>query len=88
VTLNGDAQLTLLRLMAGLQRAGDLRQHLIGQLQQDLPLRRKAQRLTLTHKQTEAKALFQIAELVRKGGLRLVQRGCCRRERTAVPQRL
>jgi len=42
VTLNGDAQFTLLRLMAGLQRAGDLRQHLIGQLQQDLPLRRKA----------------------------------------------
>jgi len=88
VTLNGDAQFTLLRLMAGLQRAGDLRQHLIGQLQQDLPLRRKAQRLTLTHKQTEAKALFQIAELVRKGGLRLVQRGRRRRERTAVPQRL
>jgi hypothetical protein len=37
------------------------------------PLRRKAQRLALTHKQTEAKALFQIAELVRQGGLGLVQ---------------
>jgi len=32
--------------------------------------------------------LFQIAELVGKGGLRLVQRGRRRRERTAVPQRL
>jgi len=42
VTLDGDAQSGLLRLMAGLQRAGDLRQHLIRQLQQDLTLRRKA----------------------------------------------
>jgi len=32
VTLDGDAQPGLLRLMTGLQRAGDLRQHLIGQL--------------------------------------------------------
>jgi len=88
VTLNGDTQSGLLRLMAGLQCAGDLRQHLIGQLQQDLPLRCKAQRLALTHEQTEAKALFQIAELVRKGGLRLVQRGRRRRKRTAISQRL
>jgi len=41
VALNSDTQFALLRLMAGLQRAGDLRQHLIGQLQQDFPLRRK-----------------------------------------------
>jgi hypothetical protein len=55
---------------------GDLRQHLVGQLQQDFPLRRKAQRLALTHKETKAKALFQIAELVRQGGLGLVQGRC------------
>jgi len=42
VALNGDAQPGLLWLMAGLQRAGDLRQHLIRQLQQDLTLRREA----------------------------------------------
>jgi len=78
----------LLRLVAGLQRAGDLRQYLIGQLQQDLALRRKAQRLALTHKKSKAEALFQIAELVRKGRLGLVQRGRGRRKRTAVPQRL
>jgi len=88
VAFNGDAKRGLLRLVAGLQRAGDLRQHLIGQLQQDLALRRKAQGLTLAHKKTKAEALFQIAELVRKGGLRLVQRGRSGRERTAVPQRL
>jgi hypothetical protein len=40
------------------------------------PLRREAQRLTFTYKQAEAKALFQIAELVRQGGLGLMQ--CCR----------
>ena len=37
------------------------------------PLRSKTQRLALTHKETKAKALFQIAELVRQGGLGLVQ---------------
>jgi len=42
VALNGDAQPGLLGLMAGLQRAGDLRQHLIRQLQQHLSLRREA----------------------------------------------
>jgi len=49
-----------------------LRQHLVGQLQQNLALWRKAQRLALTYKQPEAKALFQIAELVRQGGLGLM----------------
>jgi len=88
VTLNGDAQGGLLRLVAGLQRAGNLRQHLVRQLKQNFALRRKAQRLALAHKKTEAEALFQIAELVRKGRLSLVQRGRCRRKRTAVPQRL
>jgi len=88
MALNGDAQFGLLRLIARLQRAGNLRQHLIRQLQQNFALRRKAQRLTLTHEQTKAKALFQIAELVRKGRLGLVQRGRRRRERAAVPQRL
>jgi len=88
VTLNGDTQRGLLRLIAGLQCAGNLWQHLVGKLQQNFTLRRKAQRLALTHKKTKAEALFQIAELVRKGGLRLVQRGRRRRERTAGPQRL
>jgi len=88
VTLNGDAQGGLLRLVAGLQRAGNLRQHLVRQLKQNFALRRKAQRLALTHKKTKAEALFQIAELVRKGRLSLVQRGRCRRKRTAIPQRL
>jgi len=64
MTLNRDAQFCLLRLVAGLQCTGNLRQHLIRQLQQNLTLRSKAQRLTLTHKKTEAEALFQIAELV------------------------
>jgi len=73
MTLNGDAQPGLLRLVTVLQGAGDLRQHLVCQLQQNLPLRGEAQRLTFTHKQTEAKALFQIAELVGQGGLGLVQ---------------
>jgi len=41
-----------------------LRQYLIRQLQKDLALRRKAQRLAFTYEQPEAKALFQIAELV------------------------
>jgi hypothetical protein len=87
VAFNRDAQPGLLRFVAGLQRATDLRQHLIGQLQ-DFSLRRKAQRLAFTHKKSKAKALFQIAELVRKSGLGLMQRrrgGC---QRTAVPQRL
>jgi len=88
VTLNSDTQFSLLRLVAGLEGAGDLRQDLISQLKQDLPLRRKAQGLTFTHKKTKAKALFQIAELVRKGRLGLMQRGRRRRQRTAVPQRL
>jgi len=88
MTFNCDAQPCLLRLIAGLQGAGDLRQHLIRQLQQNLALRRKAQRLALTHEQTKAKALFQIAELVGQGGLCLMQRGRSRCERTAVPQRL
>jgi hypothetical protein len=64
VTLNGDAQFRLLRFIARLQRGGDLRQYLVGKLEQNFTLRRKAQRLTLTHEQTKAKALFQIAELV------------------------
>jgi hypothetical protein len=68
-----------------LQGAADLRQHLIGQLQQDLPCGVK-QRLTFTHKQTEAEALFQIAELVRQGGLGLVQAAAP--ASAAIPQRL
>jgi len=88
VALNGDTQLGLLRFVTRLQRAGDLRQYLIRQLKKNFTLRRKTQGLALTHKKTEAEALFQIAELVRKGGLGLVQRGRSRRERTAVPQRL
>jgi len=88
VALNGDPQFGLLRLVTRLQRAGDLRQYLIRQLKKNFTLRRKAQRLALTHKKTKSEALFQIAELVRKGGLGLVQRGRRRRERTAVPQRL
>jgi len=81
VTLNGNAQRRLLRLITRLQRAANLRQDLIRQLQQDFTLRRKAQRLTLTHKKPKAKALFQIAELVGKRGLRLMQRcrGGCQR---------
>jgi len=84
MALNSDAQRGLLRLIAGLQRAANLRQHLIRQLQQNFTLRRKAQRLAFPHKQTKAKALFQIAELVGKRGLRLMQR--CRRcrQRPAV----
>jgi len=88
MALNGNTQFGLLRLVTGLQRAGDLRQYLICQLQQNFTLRRKAQRLALTHKKTKAEALFQIAELVRKGRLGLVQRGRRCRKRTAVPQRL
>ncbi|KML19624.1 hypothetical protein VL10_23075 [Leclercia adecarboxylata] len=88
MALNGDTQRGLLRFVTRLECAGDLRQDLIRQLQQDLALGRKAQRLALAHKKTEAEALFQIAELVRKGGLGLVQRGRRRRERAAVPQRL
>jgi len=49
MTLNRDAQTGLLRLIARLQRAAYLRQHLGCQLQQDLALRREAQRLALTH---------------------------------------
>jgi len=60
-----------------LQRAANLRQHLVRQLQQDLALRRKAQRLAFTYEETEAKALFKIAELVGEGGLRLMQRSRC-----------
>jgi len=85
VAFDGDAQAGLLRLIAGLQRAADLRQHLIGELQQDLALRREAQRLAFAHEQPEAKALFQIAELVRERGLGLVQHGRRRRQRPAVP---
>ncbi|AKL06981.1 hypothetical protein AB184_17735 [Klebsiella oxytoca] len=88
MAFDGDTQTSLLRLIAILQGAADLRQHLVGQLEQDFTLRRKAQRLTFTHKQTEAKALFQIAELVGQGGLSLVQGRCRACQRTAVPQRL
>jgi len=49
MTLNRDAQTGLLRFIARLQRAAYLRQHLGCQLQQDLALRREAQRLALTH---------------------------------------
>jgi len=86
VALNGDAQPRLLRFVAGLYRPADLRQHLFRQLKQDLPLRRKAQRLTLTHKKPEAEPLFQIAELVRQGRLGLMQRGCRCRQRAAASQ--
>jgi len=88
MTLDSDAQTGLLRLVAVLQRAADLRQNLVCQLEQDLPLWGEAQRLTFTHKQAEAKALFQIAELVRQGGLSLMQscRSAC--QRPAIPQRL
>jgi len=75
----------LLRFATVLKRTVNLRQHLIGQLQQDLALRRKAQRLTFTYKKTKAKALFEIAELMGEGGLRLMQRGRRRRQRSAVP---
>jgi len=50
VAFDGNTQRRLLRLVAVLKRPADLRQHLIRQLQQDLALRRKAQRLTFTHK--------------------------------------
>jgi len=43
--------------------------------------------LTLADKKPKAKALFQIAELVRKRGLRLMQRRGRRRQRSAVSQR-
>jgi len=43
-------------------------------------LRRKAQRLAFTDKKSKAKALFQIAELVREGGLGLMQRRRCGRQ--------
>jgi len=85
MAFDSDAQCGLLRLIAGLQCAANLRQHLACQLQQDLALRGKAQRLALTHKQTEAKALLQIAELVRKRRLRLVQHGRRGGERSATP---
>jgi len=49
VTLDGDTQLGLLRFIALLQRSVDLRQYLRRQLQQDLSLRRKAQRLAFTN---------------------------------------
>jgi len=42
MTLNRDAQFCLLRFVAGLQRTGNLRQHLVCQLQQNLTLRSKA----------------------------------------------
>jgi len=42
VALNGDTQFGLLRFVTRLQRAGDLRQHLIRQLKQNFTLRRKA----------------------------------------------
>jgi len=42
MAFNRDTQVGLLWFIAGLQCATDLRQHLIGQLQQDFPLRRKA----------------------------------------------
>jgi len=50
MTLNGDAQRGLLWFIAGLQCTADLRQHLVRQLQQDLPLWGKTQRLTFSHK--------------------------------------
>jgi len=72
MTLDGNSQGGLLWLVAGLKRPADLRQYLTRQLQQNFTLRCKAQRLALTHKQPKAKALFQIAELMGKGGLSLV----------------
>jgi len=50
VALNGDPQRRLLRFIAGLQRAANLRQDLICQLQQNFALRGEAKRLTLTDK--------------------------------------
>jgi len=85
VTLDGNPQCGLLRLVTVLQRTANLRQHLVRQLQQNLALRRKAQRLAFTYEEAKAKALFEIAELVGEGGLRLMQRGCCCRQRSAVP---
>jgi len=59
--------------IAGLQRLLNLWQHLLRQIQHDLTLRGKAQRLAFTHKQPETQTLLKVAELVRQGGLRLVQ---------------
>jgi len=60
-------------LIAGLQRLLYLRQYLLRQIQHDLTLRRKAQRLAFTHEQPETQTLLKVTELVRQGGLRLVQ---------------
>ncbi|CQU30173.1 Uncharacterised protein [Salmonella enterica subsp. enterica serovar Typhi] len=86
MTFNSDAQTSLLRFVARLQRTADLRQHLVCQLQQNFPLRRKAQRLAFTHEQAEAKALFQIAELMRQSGLSLVQHRSSSSQRSTIPQ--
>lgn len=64
-----------MRLVAGLQRLLDLRQHLLRQLQQDFALGGEAQGLALAHEQFEAQTLFKIAELVRQGRLRLMKLG-------------
>jgi len=64
-----------MRLVAGLQRTANLRQHLLSKLQQDFTLRRKAQRLTFSNKQAEPEPLLQIAELMRESRLGLMQRG-------------
>jgi len=84
VALNCNAQPGLVRLIAGLQGTANLWQHLFRQLQQDLPLRRKAKWLTFTDKQAEAEPLLQIAELVREGRLSLMQGGGSGGQRTAV----
>jgi len=75
MAFNGDTKRGLMRLVTGLQRTANLRQHLIGKLQQDFPLRRKAQRLAFSNKQAEPEPLLQIAELMGERRLGLMQRG-------------
>ncbi|MNJ77662.1 hypothetical protein D3C77_752130 [compost metagenome] len=77
-----------MRFVTRLQRVLDLRQYLFCQMQQDLSLRGKAQRLAFANEQLEAQTLLQIAELMRQSRLCLIELGRRGLQRAGIAQRL
>ncbi|ANI29598.1 hypothetical protein PL78_07115 [Yersinia entomophaga] len=64
MAFNSDPQGRLMGFFAGLQCLFDLRQDLLGQLQENFSLSSETQRLAFTYKQTEPQTLLQITELM------------------------
>ncbi|OBU12124.1 hypothetical protein AYY18_17390 [Morganella psychrotolerans] len=80
MTLNRDPQRGQSRFIALPDSIFNQRQYLPGKLQQYLSLGCKLQRLCFADKNPEAQAVLQLTELMRKGGLCLMQRICRTRQ--------